>query len=135
MLTLSLGRCANYKAPCCVNVPQGTRLPVIDEVTTCKFLSQRKTAAGKDGLSHWREFAEELAPIVTPIFKLSIKSQTVPCYWKLVNISPVPSETLLLSLNHLRLISVNDIIVRLEVKPVIGSYLLPDQFVRNLCCQ
>ena len=45
---------ANYKAPCCVNVPQGTRLPAIDGFTTFKFLSQRKiTAAGPDDLSHW----------------------------------------------------------------------------------
>ena len=39
---------ANYKAPCCVNVP------AIDEFTTFKFLSQQKrTAAGLAGLSHW----------------------------------------------------------------------------------
>ena len=39
---------AYYKAPCCVNVPEGTRLPVIDEFTTFKFFSQQKrTAAGK----------------------------------------------------------------------------------------
>ena len=45
---------ANYKAPWCVNVPQGTRLPAIDEFTTFKFLSQqKKTAAGLAGLSHW----------------------------------------------------------------------------------
>ena len=82
---------ANYKVPCYVNVPQGTRLPVIDEVSTFKFLSQQKrTAAGPDGLSHWfwRDFAEELAPIATSILNLSIKSQTVPCFWQFANISP-----------------------------------------------
>lgn len=43
----------NYKAPCYVHVPQGTRLHVIDEFTTFKFLSQHKrTAAGPDGPSH-----------------------------------------------------------------------------------
>ena len=45
---------ANYNAPCCVDVPQGTRLPVIDDFTTFKFLSQQKrTATGPNGLSHW----------------------------------------------------------------------------------
>ena len=44
---------ANYNAPCYVSVPQGTRLPVIDEVTTFMFLSQlKRTADGPDGLSH-----------------------------------------------------------------------------------
>ncbi|CAH3152017.1 unnamed protein product, partial [Porites evermanni] len=36
---------ANYKAPCYVNVPQGTRLPISDEFTTFNpftFLSQQK---------------------------------------------------------------------------------------------
>ena len=33
---------ANYKALCYVHVPQGTRLQVIDEFTTFKFLSQQK---------------------------------------------------------------------------------------------
>ena len=82
----------NYKAPCYVKVPQSTRLPVIDEFTTFKFLSQD---AGPDGLSRWfwREFAEELAAVITSIFNLSIKSQTVPCIWKLANISPIPKET------------------------------------------
>ena len=44
---------ANYNAPCYVSVPQGTRLPVIDEFTTFMFLSQlKRTADGHDGLSH-----------------------------------------------------------------------------------
>ena len=87
--------------------------------------------------SAWREFAKELSPIVTSIFNLSIKSQTVPCFWKLANISPVPKETPLSSLNQLRPVSVTDIIIRLlekiiyvaDVKPVIRSYVSLDQFV------
>lgn len=87
---------ANYKAPCYLNAPQGTRLPVIDEFTTFKFLSQQKrTAAGPDNLPlwFWEELVEELSPTVTSIFNLSIKSQTLPCSWKFANISPVPKET------------------------------------------
>ena len=137
---------ANYKAPCYINVPQGTRLPVIDEVSTFKFLSQQKrTAAGPDGLSHWfwRDFAEELAPIATSILNLSIKSQTVPCFWKFANISqflrnPPPHPPRLSSLNQLRPISVTDIIIRLlektiyaaDVKPVIRSYV---GIARSIC--
>ena len=136
---------ANYKAPCYINVPQGTRLPVIDEVSTFKFLSQQKrTAAGPDGLSHWfwRDFAEELAPIATSILNLSIKSQTVPCFWKFANISqfqrPPPPPPRLSSLNQLRPISVTDIIIRLlektiyaaDVKPVIRSYV---GIARSIC--
>lgn len=135
---------ANYKAPCYINVPQGTRLPVIDEVSTFKFLSQQKrTAAGPDGLSHWfwRDFAEELAPIATSILNLSIKSQTVPCFWKFANISQFlrnPPPPRLSSLNQLRPISVTDIIIRLlektiyaaDVKPVIRSYV---GIARSIC--
>ena len=136
---------ANYKAPCYINVPQGTRLPVIDEVSTFKFLSQQKrTAAGPDGLSHWfwRDFAEELAPIATSILNLSIKSQTVPCFWKFANISQFlrnpPPHPRLSSLNQLRPISVTDIIIRLlektiyaaDVKPVIRSYV---GIARSIC--
>ena len=134
---------ANYKAPCYVNVPQGTRLPVIDEVSTFKFLwQQKRTAAGPDGLSHWfwRDFAEELAPIATSILNLSIKSQTVPCFWKFANISPFlrTPPPRLSSLNQLRPISVTDIIIRLlektiyaaDVKPVIRSYV---GIARSIC--
>ena len=71
----------NYFQEINSDVLQGTILPVINEFTTFKFLSQQKrTAAGPDGPSHWfwREFVEELAPIVTSIFNLSITSHTVP---------------------------------------------------------
>ena len=117
------------------------RLPVIDEFTTFKFLSrQKRTAAGPVGLCHWfwREFAHGLAPVVTTIFNLTIKSQTVPSFnfgsWL---ISPIPKEIPLTSLNQLRPISVTDIIIRLferiiyyqtEIKPVISSLIQPDRF-------
>ena len=82
------------KVPSYINGTEGTRLPVIDEFTVFKFISQQKrTAAGPDGLSHWlwREFSDELTPVVN--FNISIKSQTVLYIWKLANFFPIPKET------------------------------------------
>lgn len=86
----------NNKVPGYINGTDGTRLPVIDEFTVYKFISQQKrTAAGFDGLSHWlwKEFSDELTPVVTISFNLSIMSQTVLNLWKLAIISPIPKET------------------------------------------
>ena len=98
----------------------------------------KKESANGDGLSHWfwREFAEELAPIVTSIFNLSIKSQLC-LFLEICQYLPHPKDSSLSSLNQLRHISVTDnIIIRLlekiiyvaEVKPVIRSDLSLDQF-------
>lgn len=92
-----------------------TRLPVIDEFTSFKFLSHlEKTALGLDGLSYWyqKEYANELSPVVLVIFNLSIRSQTVPSAWKLANITSIPKESPLTDMDQLRPISITDIIYK-----------------------
>jgi hypothetical protein len=67
----------NYKSPTFMAITGNTRIPVIDEFTAFKFLSNvKRTAAGPDGIQYWfwKEFALELAPVVTHLFNLSIKA-------------------------------------------------------------
>ena len=75
----------------------------------------KRTAAGPDGIGDWfwRDFALALAPAITDLFNLSIKSQVVPLQWKSANITPIPKESPASRMEQLRPISVTDIIIRL----------------------
>ena len=86
----------HYESPTTMKITDDTYLPIIDENTTLIFLSTvKRTAAGPDGIGHWfwRHFALYLAPAITYLFNLSIKSQVVPLQWKSANITPIPKES------------------------------------------
>ena len=59
-------------------------------------------------LDIWRDFALELAPAITYLFNLFIKSQVVPLQWKSANITPIPNESPVSRMEQLRPISVTD---------------------------
>ena len=50
------------------------------------------SSAGPDGITAWmlRSFADEIAPSITSLFNLSIKTGNVPADWKLSNVVPIP---------------------------------------------
>ena len=117
---------ADYSAPDPVPIPDVTCVPVLSTSTVQKFLLNTKhTSSGHDELSYWlwRDFADDLAPVVTSAFNCSLRHQTAPTSWKYANITPLPKETPLCGLNQLRSISVTNIIMRLFKRVVYSSKL------------
>lgn len=128
-----------YAAPDPLPIPEGTRVPTVDENSVRYLLiHQKRTASGPDGIPYWfwRDYAHHLSPILTKIFNSSLQHQTVPALWKLANISPIPKETPFNACNQLRPISITDIIIRLfeklvykqELSTVLKSSIGCDQF-------
>ena len=77
------------------------RIPAIDSLSitingVAKQLSLLKTnkASGPDAIPPWflKEYAAEIAPILTNIFQDSIESGTVPSRWKSANVCGVPQK-------------------------------------------
>ena len=129
----------NYTTPEPLQIPEGTRIPSlsIHEVQHL-LLNQKRSSSGPDNLPYWfwKSFAIELAPIVTEIFNMSLKTNKVPQKWKSANLLPLPKESPLNSCNQLRPISLTDIIMRLfeksvyksEIAPITRNKIGPDQF-------
>ena len=64
-----------------LQIPDGTRVPLLTVEVVFKFLQEQKcSSSGPDDLPHWfwREFATEIAPTITKIFKLSLKTGKIP---------------------------------------------------------
>ena len=84
----------------------------------------------------WKHFAQQLAPVVTYVFNISLKQQCVPLLWKFVNVSPIPKESPLTECTQLRPISLTNTIMRLfekmvfkqEISAVAKSVIGSDQF-------
>jgi hypothetical protein len=132
----SINTDANFSAPIQVQIPEGNHIPVIREHIVQKFLlNLKRTSSGPDELPFWlwRDFAYDLAPIITSVFNSSLKYQTVPLLWKMANILPIPKETPLDQSNQLRPISVTNVIMRLFEKIVYQSELhhLNVEFIGN----
>ena len=105
-----------YTAPEQLSIPNGTRIPTID-VNTVKWflLNQKRTAEGPDQLPHWlwKDYAHQLALIITKIFNGSIMHQSVPSLWKTSNVWLIPKESPVTEYTQLRPISLTNIIMRL----------------------
>ena len=128
-----------YTAPNLLPIPAATRIPTVDVHTDRNFLTkQKRTSPGPDGLPYWmwKDFAQQLAPVVTYVFNLSLKQQCVPLVWKFANVSPIPKEFPLTECTQLRPISLTNIIMRLfekmvfkqEISAVAKSVIGRDQF-------
>ncbi len=129
----------NYTTPEPLQISEGTRIPSLSIHEVRHFLlNQKRSSSGPDNLPHWfwKSFAIELAPIVTEIFNVSLKTSKVPQKWKSANLLPLPKESPLNSCNQLRPISLTDIIMRLfekcvyksEIAPATRNNIGPDQF-------
>ena len=102
------------------------------------LLNQKRTAGGPDELPHWlwKDYAHQLAPIITKIFNCSIMHQSVPALWKTANVRPIPKESPVTDCTQLRPISLTNIIMRLferlvfkqEMSTEFKSIINNDQF-------
>ena len=130
-----------YEAPEPLEIPVGTRIPIVDENAVRKLLThQKRTASGPEEFPNWfwRDYSHHLAPVITAIFNRlsSLIHQAVPTLWKLANVLPTPKESPLTECNHLRPISLTNIIMRIferlvckqELSPVLKNEIGPDQF-------
>ena len=63
-----------YEAPVPLEIPVGTRIPIVDENAVRKLLThQKRTASGPDEFPYWfwRDYSHYLAPVITAIFNSS----------------------------------------------------------------
>ena len=84
-----------YTTPIPVIIPDGTRVPIVDENDVRNIMMNlKRTGPGPDGLPYWlwKDFAPYLAPTLTRILNSSLKHQKVPILWKLANLTPIPKE-------------------------------------------
>ncbi|PFX24658.1 hypothetical protein AWC38_SpisGene10718 [Stylophora pistillata] len=105
-----------YIAPAPIDIPDDARIPTIPPHVVQLFLSKlKRTACGPDELPYWlfREFAHDLAPVVTDLFNSSLQQHKVPSSWKMADIKPIPQESPLTCCTQLRPISLTAIIMRL----------------------
>ena len=106
----------NYIPPSPVAITENAPVPSVSVSTVLKFLLKvKRTSSGPDELPFWlwRDFAYDLAPVITSVFNCSLKHQTVPTPWKMANITPLPKVAAPKSLIQLRPISVTNVIIRL----------------------
>ena len=86
----------NYTAPESIKILEGTRNPLLS-INTVKhhLLNQKRSSAGPDNLPYWfwKCFATQLAPIVTEIFNMSLRTSNVPLIWKSAILLPLPNES------------------------------------------
>ena len=87
----------------------------------------KKTAPGLDNVPYWffRECWFLVAPVVTYLFNLSLRSGCPPVHWKKSVISPVPKTAKPSSFSDLRPISVTPILSRLFERCLVRNYILP----------
>ena len=71
----------NYSAPVPLEIPEGTRIPLLSTSEVYNFLRKQKhSSSGPDNLPHWfwKTYAAELASAITEIFNVSLKLGLVP---------------------------------------------------------
>ena len=70
-----------YKPIDTVTIPESSEMPVLTvSSVTRSLLKLKRTASGPDGIPYWfwKEFAYDLAPVVTHIFNCSLENHIVP---------------------------------------------------------
>ena len=128
-----------YTTPIPVIIPDGTRVPIVDENDVRNIMMNlKRTGPGPDGLPYWlwKDFAPYLAPTLTRILNSSLKQQKVPILWKLANLTPIPKELPFSECDQLRPISLTNIIMQLfeklvfkqEISANLKSIIGKDQF-------
>ena len=128
-----------YIAPSLIDIPDDARIPEIPVHVVTQLLSKlKRTACGPDELPYWlfKEFAHDLAPVVTDVFNSSLRQHKVPSSWKMADIRPLPKESPLTCCTQLRPISLTAVIIRLferlvyrfELSSICDDYINLDQF-------
>ena len=119
--------------PVPLTILEGTRLPKISIYSVANLLlKQKPTAAGPDDLPYWfwRDYAYDLAPVITKIFNTSLQNGVIPDLWKLANLLPIPKVSPLIECSQLRPISLTNIIMRLFMAFCSGQYYI--NFINTL---
>ena len=129
----------HYKSTHAVVIPESCKIPALTVscVTEC-LLKLKKTASGPDKIPYWiwKEFAYDLAPVVTHIFNCSLENHIVPDLWKLSDITPLPKESNFKNCTQLRPISLTNVIMRVferlvyrqELSQYVNNFIDLDQF-------
>ena len=128
-----------YKPTHTVVIPESSKIPALTvSCVTKSLLKLTRTASGPDGIPSWfwKEFAYDLAPIVTHIFNCSLENHTVPDLWKLANITPLPKESNFKNCTQLRPISLTNVMMRVferlvyrqELSHNVNNFVGLDQF-------
>ena len=110
-----------YTTPIPVIIPDGTRVPIVDENDVKNIMMNlKRTGPGRVGLPYWlwKDFAPYLAPTLTQILNSSLEQQKIPILWKLANLTPIPKELPFSECDQLRPISLTNIMMRLFEKLV-----------------
>ena len=121
-----------YKPTHAVVIPESCKIPALTvSCVTESLLKLKRTASGPDGIPYWiwKEFAYDLAPVVTHIFNCSLENHTVPDLWKLADITPLPKESNFKNCTQLRPISLTNVIMRVFERLVYRQEL--SQYVNN----
>ena len=128
-----------YKPIDTVTIPESSEMPVLTvSSVTRSLLKLKRTASGPDGIPYWfwKEFAYDLAPVVTHIFNCSLENHIVPDLWKLADITPLPKEPNFKNCTQLRPISLTNVIMRVferlvyrqELSQYMMNFISFDQF-------
>ena len=97
-------------------------IPEITESQAWKSLQQRrKTAAGPDGIPYtvWKDYGALLAPVITMVWNLSLKTLTWRRAWKKSNVIPLPKVDIPKEETNYRGINVTSVIARAFEKIVL----------------
>ena len=121
-----------YKHTHAVVIPEFCEIPALTvSCVTESLLKLKSTASSPDGIPYWiwKEFAYDLASVVTHIFNCSLESHTVPNLWKLADITPLPKESNFENCTQLQTISLTNVIIRVFERLVYRQEL--SQYVNN----
>ena len=123
--------CCNseYVEPAMVQLDPGSATtPTLDEYQVMLVLSKiKKSAARPDGIHHWvwKDNAQQLAPVITAVWNLSLRRHTWPLAWKQANINPLPKLDTPIEYQDFRGINVTPIIARCFERTVYQAFSKP----------
>jgi len=91
------------------------------------LLAVKKTASGVDDLPYWffRHCSFQLAPVITHLFNLSLRTGKPPDQWKTALVTPVPKISKPSGFSDFRPISVTPLLSRILERIIVRRYLLP----------
>ena len=101
------------------------------EVQNILLRTKLHSASGPDGISSWmlKTFAVEIAPFLTSLFNLSIRTGQLPAEWKSSNIVPIPKDSTPQDVQSFHPISLLPIISKILEKNL--HQFLPDHLITN----
>lgn len=104
-----------YMEPEPLKIENDHMIPEITVSQAWNSLQQRrKTATGPDGIQYtvWKDHGALLAPVITMVWNLSLKTHTWRRAWKKSNIIPLPKVDILKEKTDYRGINVTSVIAR-----------------------